>query len=340
MAGSSSDFKAFIFGELAEIHRELAENARATKLRKTEPDAESTNSGASSAPSNRSSASEDEIFATPLPEQPPEIRPLLERAVALVSEGAWTRSTCQRYFAALRQHYEAHALQPARVETLSFPQLQELCGKLQLPAPKDYKDMPAARTAISKKCVGVTEYFVARYLAEQTARSTAFLAEQGGVLGSGAVVQHVSRAVVTTAMVIAPVVFYEQVGGRCVMSLRYRAASLDDEGLGYAKTIKKVLLEAASPRALPKLEMWTPCGDLAQEFEGGARKKECFMKTAELQQLAAEIGVPVEDLKRDQTIDALAAWASKACMSHLEAQLRGEPAAAPASGDAAPSPDR
>ena len=89
-----------------------------------------------------------------------------------------------------------------------------------------------------------------RYLAEQTERSAAFLAEQGGVLGSGAVVQHVSRAVVTTAMVIAPVVFYEQVGGRCVMSLRYRAASLDDEGLGYAKTIKKVLVEAASPRAL------------------------------------------------------------------------------------------
>ena len=64
------------------------------------------------------------------------------------------------------------------------------------------------------------------------------------------------------------------------------------------------------------------------------------MKTAELQKLAAEVGVPVEGLKRDQTIDALAAWASKACMSHLEAQLRGEPAAAPASGDAAPSPDR
>ena len=64
------------------------------------------------------------------------------------------------------------------------------------------------------------------------------------------------------------------------------------------------------------------------------------MQTAELQKLAAEVGVPVEDLKRDQTIDALAAWASKACMSHLEAQLRGEPAAAPASGDAAPSPDR
>jgi hypothetical protein len=334
MAESAGDFKAFVFSELAELHRGLAEHARATKVRKTESDAESTNSGASSGLSYRSNASGEEIFATPLSEQPPEVRPLLEKAVALVRARVWTRSTCQRYFTTLRQHYEAHALQPARVETLSFLQLQELCGKLQVTAPKDYKDMPAARAAISKKCVGVAEYFVTRYLAEQTARSAAFLAEQTDVLGCGAVVQHTSRAVVTTAMVISPVVFHNQVDGRCVLSLCYRTISLDDEGFGYAKAIKKVLLEAAPPRALPALQMWTPSGDLAQEFEAGARKKECFMKTAELQQLAAEVGVP-SGSRREQIIDALAAWASKACLAHLQAQLCGESvceAAAPGAG--------
>ena len=45
MAESSSDFKAFVLGELAVLHRGLAEHARATKIRKTELDAESTNSG-------------------------------------------------------------------------------------------------------------------------------------------------------------------------------------------------------------------------------------------------------------------------------------------------------
>ena len=66
MAENSSDFKAFVLSELAELHRGLAEHARATKVRKTEFDAESTNSGASSALSYRSSTSEEEIFATPL----------------------------------------------------------------------------------------------------------------------------------------------------------------------------------------------------------------------------------------------------------------------------------
>ena len=337
MAESASDFKAFVLGELAELHRGLAEHSRATKVRKTDLDAESTNSGASSAPSNRSSAPEEEIFATPLSEQPPEVRPLLEKAVAMVRARAWTRSTCQRYFATLRQHYEAHALQPARVETLSFLQLQELCGKVQQPPPKDYKDMPAARAAISKQCRGVTEYCVTRYLAEQTARAAAFLAEQGGVLGSGAVVLHVSRAVVTTAMVISPVVFHDQEDGRCVLSLCYRTISLDDESFGYAKAIQKVLLEAAPPRALPALEMWTPCGDLAQEFEARARKKECFMRTAELQKLAAEVvGVP-SGSRREQIIDALASWASKACLTHLQAQLcDGASAREAAAQDAGP----
>ena len=115
------------------------------------------------------------------------------------------------------------------------------------PPAKDYKDMPAVRAAISKKCAGVGEYFVMRYLAEQTARSAAFLADQTEVLGCGAMVQHTSRAVVTTAMVIAPVVFYDQEDGRCVLSLCYRTISLDDEGFGYAQTIKNIFLEAAPP---------------------------------------------------------------------------------------------
>ena len=77
------------------------------------------------------------------------------------------------------------------------------------------KGMAAARAAISAKCASLTEYFVTRYLAEQTARSVAFLAEQNDVLGSGAVIQYVSRSVVTTAMVISPIVFYDQREGRC-----------------------------------------------------------------------------------------------------------------------------
>ena len=79
MAESSSDFKAFVLDELAVLHRGLAEHARATKIRKTELDAESTNSGASSALSCRSSNSEEEIFATPLTEQPPKSVPYWRR---------------------------------------------------------------------------------------------------------------------------------------------------------------------------------------------------------------------------------------------------------------------
>ena len=120
------------------------------------------------------------------------------------------------------------------------------------PPAKDYKDMPAVRAAISKKCAGVGEYFVMRYLAEQTARSAAFLADQTEVLGCGAMVQHTSRAVVTTAMVIAPVVFYDQEDGRCVLSLCYRTISLDDEGFGYAKTIKKNPGSRAAPACCPR----------------------------------------------------------------------------------------
>ena len=89
---------------MSDIRLEMAANVRATKLRKTDVETESTNSGRSSL-SNRSSASDGEnqsILATPLAEQPPEIRPLLEKAVALVGEGTWSRSTCQRHFAALQ----------------------------------------------------------------------------------------------------------------------------------------------------------------------------------------------------------------------------------------------
>ena len=134
-----------------------------------------------------------------------------------------------------------------------------------LPAPpQNFKAMAAARAAISAKCAGVIEYFVSRYLAEQTARSVASLAEQSAVLGSGAVIQYVSRSVVTTAMVIGPVVFYDRREGRCVASLSYRTMSLDDESFGYAQTIKKVLVPAPAPRLHPTLEMWLPAGDLAQ----------------------------------------------------------------------------
>ena len=164
MALSSNDFKAFVFSELAEIREEMAASARATKMCRTDLDTEYTNSAGSSAFSDRSGASEDELFATPLSEQAPEIRTMLERAAALVADRARSRGTCQRYFAILRQHYEPE-LQPARVESLSFVQLQELCAKLQLPPPQNLKGMAAARAAISAKCASLTEYFVTRYLA-------------------------------------------------------------------------------------------------------------------------------------------------------------------------------
>ena len=99
-----NDFKAFIFKELSDVILEMAANVRAAKLRKIDVESESTNSRRSSL-SNRSSTSDGEnqtILATPLAEQPLETRPLLEKAVALVGEGTWSRSTCQRYFAALR----------------------------------------------------------------------------------------------------------------------------------------------------------------------------------------------------------------------------------------------
>ena len=149
MAGN--DFKAFIFKELGDIRMEMAENARATKLRETD-DTESTNSGTSSLLSHRSSTSDAEnqrMFATPLAEQPSEIRALLEKAVALVAEGVWSRSTCQRYFAALRQYNEPDVLQPARLESLSFMQPQEMYTQLQPPPPQTLR---ACRLQGSYRC--------------------------------------------------------------------------------------------------------------------------------------------------------------------------------------------
>ena len=107
-------------------------------------------------------------------------------------------------------------------------------------------------------------------------------------------------------------------------SLSYRTISLDDDSFGYAQTIKKVLVPAPAPRLPPNLEMWVPAGDLAQEFEQGARQKKCFMKLDELRHLAAEVGVFHDGLTRDQIIDKLATWASQACQEHLESQLRSE----------------
>ena len=81
-----NDFKAFVFQEFAAIRREMAESARGAKLRRIDPDEESTNSGsgASSAGCSNASTTSEEIFAMPLTEQPAQIRPLLEGAVAVV----------------------------------------------------------------------------------------------------------------------------------------------------------------------------------------------------------------------------------------------------------------
>ena len=162
MAQCSNDFKAFVFSELADIRQEMAASARATKMRRTDLDTESTNSGASSALSNRSGASEDEPFATPLSEQPPEIRTLLERAVALAVDRTWSRGTCQ-YFAMLRQHYEPE-VQPARVESLSFCQLQELSGQLQLPPPQNFKGFIDTLCSVTSNWIVLPRHWMASFV--------------------------------------------------------------------------------------------------------------------------------------------------------------------------------
>ena len=63
---AQNEFKALVFHEIAALHREIAE-VRAPKLRKTELDTESTNSGSAASCGGFSSASaDDEVSATPL----------------------------------------------------------------------------------------------------------------------------------------------------------------------------------------------------------------------------------------------------------------------------------
>ena len=60
---AQNEFKALVFHEIAALHREIAE-VRAPKLRKTELDTESTNSGSAASCGGFSSASaDDEVFA-------------------------------------------------------------------------------------------------------------------------------------------------------------------------------------------------------------------------------------------------------------------------------------
>ena len=75
------------------------------------------------------------------------------------------------------------------------------------------------------------------------------------------------------------------------MSLSYKVVSLDDEGFGYAKKIQTALVPSAAP-SIPRLKMWQPSGDLARDFEENARQRKCFLKEAELKQLAAN-GLPL-----------------------------------------------
>ena len=145
----------------------------------------------------------------------------------------------ERYEAALRQHYEPYKPAMASVDTLGFQQLKELCGKLQLPHPSNYSNMNPTREEIKKQMLGVNEFRVVNFLAEQTQLAMKALAEHPALLGAGALVRHANKRVVETAMVIGPVVFHDMGSqGKLQLEICYRVASLDDMKPGYARNIR------------------------------------------------------------------------------------------------------
>ena len=87
--------------------------------------------------------------------------------------------------------------------------------------------MDQSRSAIAKKCCGGDEYRIARYLSEQMAESMSFLAGQRNLLNVGSIVRHVSKCLVETSMVIAPVVFHNVPCGQGAQTLAYKALCLD-----------------------------------------------------------------------------------------------------------------
>ena len=178
-----------------------------------------------------------------------------------------------------------------------------------------------ARAAILRKSSGVDGYCVARFLAEQTKQTVEFLSAQPGLLGVGSLVRHTVKTVVDTAMVLAPAVFHDDNHGQTVLVLSYRVVSLDDMKLGWAKSIKEVLVRAPAPWLPARLELWQP-PTAAQEFLEQALAGHCFLRNEQLNALAIEHGVQVPE-RRDGVVEKLCSWAATACLEHLEAQLHG-----------------
>ena len=162
---------------------------------------------------------------------------------------------------------------------------------------------------------------MARFLAEQTKQTVEFLSAQPGLLGVGSLVRHTVKTVVDTAMVLAPAVFHDDNHGQTVLVLSYRVVSLDDMKLGWAKSIKEVLVRAPAPWLPARLELWQP-PTAAQEFLEQALAGHCFLRNEQLNALAIEHGVQVPE-RRDGVVEKLCSLAATACLEHLEAQLRG-----------------
>ena len=264
-------------------------------------------------------------FATPLSEQRPEIATLLRDAQGLVRSGALTPASLERYFAALRQHYEPYRPQMPAVETLSFAQAKALCPKLGLKPPASFAKLDEVRACILKQRTSYDELRIAHFLAEQASASTGFLAKQRRLLNVGSLVRHVSRTVVETAMVIAPVVFHDAAAsGEIELALAYRVYSLDDMKPGYAKSIKDILLRAPETPWVPaRMETWTPPQE-ADEFVRQADAGKCFTSAEDLRRLACTVGLPpAPGAKHEQMKLQLCTWAAQSCLDHARRQLAG-----------------
>ena len=263
--------------------------------------------------------------ATPLAAQNPVVARLLQGAEDIVQQGRLTALARDRYFAAMRQHYEPYRPSVACIETLSMAQLRSLCVQMQIPVPQSFHKLGETRAAIGKRCVGPDEYRVAQFLAEQTADAMNCLSEQRSLLDAGALVLHTAKFVAELAMVLGPVVFHDDgVEGETKRITAYRVVSLDDMRVGYAKNINEVLLwPPAQPSVPAHVELWRP-PDAADFLEDSRRSGRCFLRTERLIAIAGCVGVSLpKGAKYDSITQALCSWAAETCLEYVRSQLRG-----------------
>ena len=87
----------------------------------------------------------------------------------------------------------------------------------------------------------------------------------------------------------------------------------------------------ASPRScfghrpwLPaRLELWR-APDTAQEFAEQVRREgRCFLRTAELIDIARRLGLMLPDARGETVVRVLCAWAAESCLEHVRSQLHG-----------------